>query len=145
MQLYLIIIVSIFLLLEFSNVLALYFRPDFKYANAVGMFKAWNEAQNNEHIRIFVDYLVKWIAGTKLIFIFLMIVILIFGDEKTQLFGVGALIISILSFYWKMYPLIRKMDKNEQIDPKNYSKTLGLMILTFVLALLSTIVVELLC
>lgn len=143
MALYLTIVVSIFLFMELSNVLALYFKPDFKFANAVGMFTVWEKAQDNEEMRDFADYLVKWVAGTKLIFIFLMIVILAVGDEKIQLFGVGALILAILSFYWKMYPLIRKMDKNNQINPNNYSKTLGLMILIFVLALCSTIVVTL--
>jgi hypothetical protein len=46
-----------------------------------------------------------------------------------------ALIISISSFFWRLFPLIRKMDRADQIDPKNYSATLGLMISALVLVL----------
>lgn len=131
------------MVLEFSNVLALYGKPDFKYANAVGMFKAWDKSKEDPDMHDFVKYLVNWVAGTKLIFIFLLAVILIFGDDKTQTYAMLALIISILTFYWKLYPLIKKMDKNNQIDPKNYSKTLGLMILAFVLAISAAFVISL--
>ena len=123
------------MVLEFSNVLALYGKPDFKYANAVGMFKAWKKSKEDPDMHDFVKYLVNWVAGTKLIFIMLLTVILIFGNDQTKLYALLALILSILTFYWKLYPLIKKMDKNDQIDPKNYSRTLGLMIFGFVLAL----------
>jgi len=123
------------MVLEFSNVLALYGKPDFKYANAVGMFKAWNQSKENPDMHDFVKYLVNWVAGTKLIFLLLLVVILVFGDEKTQVYSMLALILSILTFYWKLYPLIKKMDKKDQIDPKNYSRTLALMILSFVVVL----------
>ena len=129
------------MVLEFSNVLALYGKPDFKYANAVGMFKAWDKSKEDPDMHDFVKYLVNWVAGTKLIFIFLLAVILIFGDDKTQTYAMLALILSILTFYWKLYPLIKKLDKNNQIDPKNYSKTLGLMILSFVLAISAAFVI----
>ena len=137
------IITIAFMVLEFSNVLALYGKPDFKYANAVGMFKAWDMSKEDPDMHDFVKYLVNWVAGTKLIFIFLLAVILIFGDDKTQTYAMLALILSILTFYWKLYPLIKKMDKNNQIDPKNYSKTLGLMILAFVLTISAAFIVSL--
>jgi len=137
------IITISFMVLEFSNVLALYGKPDFKYANAVGMFKAWDKSKEDPDMHDFVKYLVNWVAGTKLIFIFLLAVILIFGDDKTQTYAMLALILSILTFYWKLYPLIKKMDKNNQIDPKNYSKTLGLMILAFVLTISAAFIVSL--
>ena len=124
-----------FMVLEFSNVLALYGKPDFKFANAVGMFKAWDRSKEDPEMHDFVKYLVNWVAGTKLIFLLLLVVILIFGDEKTQVYSMLALILSILTFYWKLYPLIRKMDKKDQITPKNYSRILALMIFTFVIAL----------
>jgi hypothetical protein len=138
------IVTIAFMVLEFSNVLALYGKPDFKYANAVGMFKAWDKSKEDPGMHDFVKYLVNWVAGTKLIFIMLLAVILIFGDDQTQLWALLALILSILTFYWKLYPLIKKMDKNDQIDPKNYSRTLGLMIFSFVLALSIAFVVTLL-
>ena len=99
------------------------------------MFKAWNRSKEDPEMHDFVKYLVNWVAGTKLIFLLLLVVILVFGDEKTQVYSMLALILSILTFYWKLYPLIKKMDKKDQIDPKNYSRTLALMILSFVVVL----------
>ena len=85
----------------------------------------------------FVRYLVNWVAGTKLIFIFLLIVILFTADEQTLILTSAVLAISIASFFWRLFPLIRKMDRDDQIDPKNYSAALGWMILAFVLLFLA--------
>ncbi|MCK5732490.1 MAG: hypothetical protein KAH13_05700, partial [Tenericutes bacterium] len=60
------------------------------------------------------------------------IVIIIFGNEKTQLYTVIAFILSILSFYWTLFPTIKKLDKLGQITPKGYSKTLNIMIISFI-------------
>ncbi len=43
-----------------------------------------------------------------------------------------ALIVATLSFYWRLFPLIKKMDQNGQIEPKNYSIVLGIMIFVFI-------------
>jgi len=125
-----------FILLELSNVMALYFAPGSKYANAVGVFSAWEKSKQYPEIHDFVKYLVYWVAGTKLIFLVLLTVIIIFADAETQRISVMALIIAILSFYWRLFPLIRKMDQNGQIEPKNYSVVLGIMIFAFVAVLL---------
>jgi hypothetical protein len=130
------IILAVFLAMEFLNILALYFKPGSKKSNAVGVFKAWEKSKNDPEIHDFVRYLVFWVAGTKVIFILLIIVIIIFGDPLTQSFSIIALIISIATFYWKLFPLIRKMDKGGQIEPKGYSIILGVMILTMMIALL---------
>jgi len=135
---------GLFILLELSNVLMLYFTPGTKRGNGMGVFKAWEKSKQDSEIHELVRYLVYWVAGTKLIFITLIIVILIFGDWLTQLFATIALVLSIVSFYWKLYPIIKRMDNNDQIDPKGYSKTLGIMIGTFVLVFLAAIVVYLL-
>lgn len=135
------IVLILFILLELSNVLMLYFTPGTKRGNGMGVFTAWEKSKQNSEIHELVRYLVFWVAGTKLIFIALIIVIIIFGDWLTQLFASIALVLSILSFYWKLYPIIKKMDKNEQIDPKGYSKTLGIMIGSFVLIFLAAILV----
>jgi len=126
-----------FLFLEAINVTTLYFDPGSKLANGVGVFKAWEESKQYSEIHDFVKYLVNWVAGTKLIFIFLLIVILLSGDENTLLLSAVALIASILSFYWRLFPLIRKMDRNSQIEPKNYSTVLGVMILGFITVFLA--------
>jgi hypothetical protein len=132
-----------FILLEGMNVIALYFFPDTKLANSVGVFKAWHKSKNDPELHNFVKYLVNWVAGTKLIFIFLLIVILFTADEQTIRFTAIALIISIASFFWRLFPLIRKMDRDDQIDPKNYSKVLGWMILGFILVFMITVLLTL--
>lgn len=118
-----------FLILETTNVVALYFFPDGKMANAVGVFKAWEKSKSDPEIHIFVRYLVNWVAGTKLIFILLLIVILYTADDQALRITSAVLVISIASFFWRLFPLIRKMDRNDQVDPKNYSAVLGWMIL----------------
>ena len=131
------IVIIGFLILEATNVATLYFFPGSKYANGVGVFKAWEGSKQYPDIHNFVKYLVNWVAGTKLIFILLLIVILYSGDENTQLLTAVALIASILSFFWRLFPLIRKMDRDSQIQPKNYSTVLGLMILGFITVFLA--------
>jgi hypothetical protein len=121
-----------FLILEAINVATLYFAPGSKLANGVGVFKAWEESKQYPDIHNFIKYLVNWVAGAKLIFIFLLIVVLYFGDQDTLLFSAVALFASILSFYWRLFPLIRQMDRGSQVEPKNYSTGLAIMILGFV-------------
>jgi len=135
------IVVSGFILLELSNVMALYFAPGSKYANAVGVFSAWEKSKQYPEIHDLVKYLVYWVAGTKLIFLLLLTMIVIFADAETQRISVMALIVAILSFYWRLFPLIRKMDQNGQIEPKNYSIVLGVMIFVFVIIFLIAVVI----
>lgn len=130
------IVIIGFVLLEASNVLALYFSPGSKWANGVGVFKAWERSKQDPEIHNFVRYLVNWVAGTKLIFILLLIVILFTADERTLLSASLALVLSIATFFWRLYPLIRKMDRADQIEPRNYSVVLGWMILGFILVFL---------
>ncbi len=131
------IVIIGFLIMETANVATLYFFPGSKYANGVGVFKAWEGSKQYPDIHDFVKYLVNWVAGTKLIFIFLLIVILYSGNENILLLTTVALVASILSFYWRLFPLIRKMDRESQIEPKNYSTVLGLMILGFIIVFLA--------
>jgi hypothetical protein len=126
------VVILLFILLEASNVLALYFAPGSKYANAVGVFTAWEKSKQYPEIHDFVKYLVYWVAGTKLIFLLLLAVIIIYADSTTQQMSLIALVIATLSFYWRLFPLIRKMDRNGQIEPKNYSIVLGIMIFVFI-------------
>ena len=128
-----------FLILEAANVITLYFSPGSKYANGVGVFKAWEKSKGDPEIHNFIKYLVNWVAGTKLIFILLLIVILTMADDKSLVFMGIAMVISIASFYWRLFPLIRKMDRNNEIDPKNYSTILGWMILVFIIIFLIAI------
>ena len=128
-----------FLVLETANVVTLYFFPGSKYANGIGVFKAWEKSKHDPEIHNFVRYLVNWVAGTKLIFIALLIVILFMADDQTLVFSAVALVLSITSFFWRLFPLIRKMDRDLQLDPKNYSAILGVMISVFILVFLIAI------
>ena len=133
------IFITVFIVLETSNVIALYFFPEAKYANSVGVFRAWERSKQDAKTHDFIKYLVNWVAGTKLIFILLLLVILITADERTLIFTAIALVISIASFYWRLFPLIKKMDKNDQIEPNNYSTVLGWLILAIVLGFIAAI------
>ena len=131
------IILLAFILLETSNVLALYFAPGSKRANAVGVFSAWEKSRQYPEIHAFIRYLVYWVAGAKLIFLLLLVVIILFGDATLQRFSLLALAIGTLSFYWRLFPLIRSMDRDGQIEPRNYSTQLGVMIFGLIILFLA--------
>lgn len=126
------VVIIAFILLELSNVLALYFAPGSKKANAVGVFSAWEKSNEYPEIHDFIKYLVYWVAGAKLIFLFLLTVILLFGNLDIQRMSLLAVGLATLSFFWRLFPLIRKLDRSGQIEPKNYSIILGVMIFSFV-------------
>jgi len=126
------IVIIAFVILELSNVIALYFFPGSKRANAVGVFSAWEKSKQYPEIHDFVKYLVYWVAGAKLVFLLLLAVIVFFGDLSLQRQSLIALAAATLTFFWRLFPLIRKMDRNEQVTPRNYSVILGGMIIGLV-------------
>jgi glucan phosphoethanolaminetransferase (alkaline phosphatase superfamily) len=125
------IAIILFCIMEFSNVLILYFKPTSKLGNGVGVFNAIKDVKKDESLDLFTHYMIYWVAGVKLIFILLLLVILITGTELTRLYAVIAMIISILTYFWKLHPIIKRLDNMSKITPKGYSKTLGLMISAF--------------
>lgn len=127
------LVMIVFILLETSNIIILYFKPDSKLGNGVAVFNGWEESKKDKDMHEFVKYLVYWVAGTKLIFIVLLLVILFTGSSLTKILSVVALILSIGSFYWKLYPIIRGLDKKGKITPYGYSKKLSLMIAGFMI------------
>ncbi len=122
----------VFILLEAANVLALYFAPGSRYANAVGVFTAWEKSKQDTEIHEFVKYLVNWVAGAKLIFLLLLAVIVFYADPEIQRLSLLALALATGTFFWRLFPLIRRMDGNGQIEPRKYSMVLGIMILGFI-------------
>ena len=126
------IVISAFIILEILNVLILYFAPESKKGNGLGVFKAYEKSKETPEVHALIKYLVSWVAGTKLIFIALLVLILIKGDVSLQRLSLLALVLTISTFYWKLFPLIKKMDSNNQLDPKGYSKTLVIMITSFI-------------
>jgi hypothetical protein len=131
------IVIVTFILLELSNVLALYFAPGSRYANAVGVFTAWDKSKQYPEIHEFVNYLVNWVAGTKLIFLSLLAIIVLYADAELQRLTLWALALTTASFYWRLFPLIRNLGRNGQIEPRNYATILGVMILVFIAAFVS--------
>lgn len=136
--------ISIFIVIETLNILMLYYSPGMKKGNALGVFKAWHKAQNDEVMKSFVHYMAFWVAGTKLIFVLLAIVIIIWGNIETQMATAVAMIISISSFFWRLYPAIKKMDKEGQLNPKGYSKTLFSMIVAIIVGFVGIFMIALL-
>lgn len=127
----------IFLTLETLNVLTLYFKPGFDKGNGVGAFKGWEVSKAIPNIHAFIRYLVYWVAGTKLIFIGLLILILVKGTLELKVWTSLVMAIAIASYYWKLHPIIRSLDKKGEISPEGYSKQLGLLIGIFMLFFLS--------
>ena len=130
-----------FALLEASNVAALYFMPESKKANAMGVFKAWEQSKQDPAVHDLVRYLFNWVAGTKLMFLALLVVILLTADAEGLFYTGIAMVIAISSFFWRLFPLARKMDREGQLDPAGYSSLLGLMIAGMLLIFLVAIVV----
>ncbi|MBF9014011.1 MULTISPECIES: hypothetical protein [unclassified Oceanispirochaeta] len=126
------VVIMIFVVLETANIVMLYFTPGTRRGNGMGVFNAYEKSKNDSVIYPLVSYLINWVAGTKLIFISLLIVIVILGNDTIKLVSIGALILSISSFYWRLYPIIKSLDKRKQISPVGYSKTLGVMIAGFI-------------
>lgn len=126
---------ALFIFLELTNVVALYAVPGTKRANAVGVFRAWERSKADPELHAFVRYLVYWVAGTKLIFLGLLALILWAGSPELQRMALVVLIAAISTFYVRLFPLIRQMDARGEIEPAGYSKTLAGLIAVFMLLL----------
>jgi hypothetical protein len=122
----------LFGLLELMNVGVLYFAPGSRKANGVGVFTAWEKSKADPEVHEFVRYLVSWVAGTKAIFLGLLAVVLITGSEQSRAAAAGVLAVSIALFFWRMFPVARRVDRAGQMRPAGYSRTLGAMIAAMV-------------
>jgi hypothetical protein len=111
----------------------MYVKPDFKYGNSMASFEGWERAKQDEKNYLYSKYLVNWVANCKLIFIVLLLNIVIFGNETSKIVGVVVTIVSIGIYYITLHPIIAKLDEMGEIQPKGYSKTLGLMIAGFMI------------
>jgi len=131
-----VVAIALFTLLELSNILMLYFKKDSTRANGIGIFKAWEKSKLDSEINDFVKYLINWVAGTKIFFVSLLTVIVIFGPPNLHPWILLAMIISIATFYVALFPLARKMDREDMLIPKGYSKTLVGMITIFIIVFL---------
>lgn len=127
------IAILLFIIMESANVAILYFAPDSRLGNGVAVFNHWHESKDDENAHLFAQYMTAWVAGTKLIFIVLLTVILFTASETTKMYTMVVMILSIATYFWKLHPTIKKLDANKQITPVGYSKVLGMMITGFML------------
>ena len=135
--------ILIFILMESANVAILYFWPGSRLGNGVGVFRAFHTSESEEQ-KLFASYLVNWVAGVKLIFIFLLAVILAIGTQQVRLWAVVAMILSIATCFWRLHPIIRKLDAVGGIVPKGYSKALDGMIAGFLVLFTAALAVHIL-
>ena len=125
--------IIIFVIMETANVFILYFAPDSRRGNGVAVFKHWESSKNDEEAHLFARYMTNWVAGTKLIFIVLLLVVLFTANETTKIYTVIVMIASIATYFWRLHPIVKTMDQKGFITPKGYSKTLGSMIAGFII------------
>lgn len=137
------IAIIVFCVLETANVLILYFVPDSRLGNGVAIFDSWDDSKKDEPMGLFAHYMAYWVAGTKLIFIVLLLVVLLTGSETTKMWSVVAMILSIATYFWKLHPIVKKLDSMGKITPKGYSKTLCWMILGFLIMFVLALVIYL--
>lgn len=134
--------ITLFIILETANVFILYFKPDSKKGNGVAIFKHWEESKKDENSHLFASYMTNWVAGTKLIFILLLITILLTGSYLTKILAVIVLIIAISTSYFRLYPIIKKLDQKKQLTIKGYSKTLNKIITSFITVLFIALLIH---
>ncbi len=125
------IAIVLFIILESANIAILYFFPQSKLGNGVAVFNEYFSIQKNENSRLFVKYLVNWVAGTKLVFIALLIVVLFLGIDIVKIHSLAFMCIAVSSYYFMLHPIVKKLDENGEITPKGYSKVLFSMITGF--------------
>ena len=125
------IAIIIFVIMESANVAILYFAPDSKLGNGVAVFNQWFKGKEDPSTKLFASYMVNWVAGVKLIFIVLLLAILFTGTETTKVCAVGAMILSIATYYFRLHSIIKQIDGMGELSPKGYSKTLFWMITGF--------------
>ena len=124
----LIAITVVFLLVEVANIWALYFNTGSHRFNAIGVFAGWEGSKEHPEVHDLVRYLAYWVAGVKLIFILVMAAVLIFGDDRMRVVATGALALATVSYFWRLGPLIRSIDRSSQLTVPGYSRVLDVMV-----------------
>lgn len=99
----------------------------------MAVFNPWFHSKKDPAQALFAQYMTNWVAGVKLIFIVLLVVILVVGNELTKVFAVGAMILSIATYYVRLHPILKKLDQQGEITPQGYSNTLFWMITGFMM------------
>lgn len=137
------VVISVFCFLEVSNIMVLYLKPTMKKGNGIGVFKVLHEVDASDPVYLLIKYLANWVANVKVIFVALSMIIVIFGSETLQLYAVLALFLSTTLFYVTLFPIMKKLDDEDMLTQKGYSRTLAYIILSFLLMFIMAVVVYL--
>lgn len=131
----------VFVIIETLNMLELYFLKDDSVFNGVSIFSAWEKSRQYPEIHEFMVYLVNWLAGVKFLAVGLVLVIALTATQQVLVITSIVMIVGILTFYWRMYPTIRRFDIQGKLIPKGRSIILGLMVGGLVFGLFTSMLV----
>ncbi len=124
--------IIIFVVLELLNVTLLYYKPDFEHGNSMAVFKNFIYPIN-ESVNLFNRYMVNWVGNSKLIFIALLVMIVIMGEDDMLVVTNMLLVIMIGAYFTRLAPIMKELDNGDHLTSKGYSKQLNLTILIFML------------
>ena len=134
----------VFAFIESLNMLELYFLQNNCKFNGACVFSGWEKSKADPEVHMLMRYLVNWLAGVKMIVIALVLVLAFTAPENTLILAAVALVITIASFYWRLYPMLRSADKAGQLSSHGHSKRLSMMLMGLELSLILGIVFQLL-
>ncbi len=126
------IVIALFIFLESLNIIILYYFPEFKYGNGVYAFKVREKFAQDESLELFGRYMTNWVAGSKIIFVSLLLIILFRATDTVKLYSVIVLIPCIATYFFKLHPIIKRIDQMGDLKPKGYSKVLFWNIAIFI-------------
>ena len=132
----------VFVLIEILSIMELYFMQDRCVFNGASVFSGWEISKEVPEVHGMVRYLVNWVAGMKLIVVGLLSVLVFTAPAQILLYCAIAMVAAISSFFWRLYPQIRKYDQAGLVEPQGRSKKLGIMVLGLELILITSIVIE---
>ncbi|MBT3338590.1 MAG: hypothetical protein HN855_14920 [Anaerolineae bacterium] len=107
--------------------------------NGACIFSSWEKSKADPEVHALIRYLVNWLAGVKMIVIALVLVLVFTASENTLILAAVALVITIASFYWRLYPMLRTADKAKQLSSRGHSKRLSMMLMGLELGLVVAI------
>jgi len=132
----------VFVAIEMLSVLELYFMQDHAVVNGVSMFRGWEISKEVPVVHDLICYLVNWVAGIKLIVIALILVLIFTAPQQTLICAGVALVLAISSYFWRMYPTLRKHDQAGLVEPRGRSRLMGVMVLGLEIVIIAAVLVD---
>ena len=123
--------------------LELYFLQNNCKFNGACIFSGWEKSKADTEVHALIRYLVNWLAGVKMIVVALVLVLVFTAPENTLVAATIALVITVASFYWRLYPMLRSADKVGQLKPRGHAKRLSIMVMGLELSLIFGVAIQL--